>query len=47
MKLYAHSFSFILNFQKGHFDVNDLLNFAFKNGLQGIDIYIDSGGKIA
>jgi len=45
IKLYSHSYAFILNFQKGDFDVIDLLNFAYENGLNGIDIHIDDGKK--
>ncbi len=45
IKLYAHSYAFTLNFQKGDFDAIDLLNFAYENGLNGIDIHIDGGKK--
>lgn len=45
IKLYAHSYAFTLNFQKGDFDAIDLLNFAYENGLKGIDINIDCGKK--
>lgn len=45
MQFYSNSYSFTLNFQEGNFDTIDLLNFARKNGLDGIDIHIDSGGK--
>ncbi len=45
IKLYAHSYALTLNFQKGDFDAIDLLNFAYENRLQGINIHIDSGKK--
>jgi len=45
IKLYAHSYAFKLNFQEGRFDVIKLLNFAYENGLDGIDIRYDVGGK--
>ncbi|MBR9704111.1 TIM barrel protein [Candidatus Pacearchaeota archaeon] len=45
IKLYAHWYAFTLNFQKGDFDTFNLLNFAYENGLKGINIHIDSGDK--
>jgi len=45
INLYAHSYAFNLNFQKSDFDAIDLLDFAHKNRLNGINIHIDSGGK--
>lgn len=45
IKLYAHSYTFILNFQEGDFNAIDLLNFAYKNGLNGIGIHIGDGKK--
>ncbi|MCH8067153.1 MAG: TIM barrel protein [Nanoarchaeota archaeon] len=45
IKLYAHSYSFNLNSQKGDYDAIDLLNFAHENRLNGINIHIDFGGK--
>lgn len=45
INLYAHSYAFFLNFQEGSFGVSDLLRFANKEGLNGIDVHIDSGGK--
>ena len=43
IRLYAHSYSFSLNFQQGGFDTIDLLDFAYDEGLAGIDIHIDDG----
>lgn len=43
IKLYAHSYAFALNFEYGGFDVVDLLNFAYEEGLDGIDMHIDYG----
>jgi sugar phosphate isomerase/epimerase len=45
IKLYAHSYAFALNRNKGDFDVMDLLNFAHKNDLKGIEIHVGSGSK--
>lgn len=45
IKLYSHSYAFKLNFQENQFDVIKLLNFAYNNGLNGINIRYDVGGK--
>jgi len=45
IRLYAHSYSFSLNFQKGDFDTIDLLNFAHENKLNGIVTHTNFGGK--
>lgn len=44
VKLYAHSYAFVLNFTYGSFDIYGLLDFAHQEGLAGISIHIDSGG---
>lgn len=43
IKLHLHSYTFILNFQESDFDAIDLLNFAHKENLDGVDISIDDG----
>lgn len=45
IQLYAHSYSFYLNFNYGDFDVIDLLDFAFSHELAGIDIDIREGNE--
>jgi sugar phosphate isomerase/epimerase len=45
IKLYAHSYSFHLNFRKGGFEIIDLLDFAYENGLDGININVNYGRK--
>ena len=45
IKLYAHSYAFSLNRKEGDFDVMDLLSFAHKNNLKGIEIHVGSGSK--
>ena len=42
-RLYAHTYAFFFNFKYGCFDIEDLLRFAFQQGLQGISAHIDSG----
>jgi sugar phosphate isomerase/epimerase len=43
VKLYAHTYAFFLNFKHGCFDINDLIEFAYQEGLDGISAHIDSG----
>jgi sugar phosphate isomerase/epimerase len=43
VRLYAHTYAFFFNFNYGCFDIEDLLRFAFQQGLHGISAYIDSG----
>lgn len=43
IQLYAHSYAFVLHFEHGVYSPINLLNFAYQNGLNGIDIHIDSG----
>jgi len=45
LKLYAQSYAFTLHFRYTNFDVKDILAFASKQGLGGIEIHIDYGGK--
>ena len=42
-KLYAHTYAFFLNFKHGCFDIHDLIDFAYQEGLDGISAHIDSG----
>ena len=44
IKLYAHSYAFVLNFTHGSFDIHGLLDYAHQEALDGISIHIDSGG---
>ncbi|OEU47454.1 MAG: hypothetical protein BA862_03925 [Desulfobulbaceae bacterium S3730MH12] len=43
IKLYAHTYAFYCNFKYGAFDIDDLIKFAFQEGLQGISAHIDAG----
>lgn len=43
VKLYAHTYAFFLNFKHGCFDIHDLIEFAYQEGLDGISAHIDSG----
>jgi len=43
IKLYAHTYAFFCNFKYGAFDIDDLIKFAYQEGLQGISAHIDSG----
>ncbi|WP_457553101.1 sugar phosphate isomerase/epimerase family protein, partial [Desulfobacula sp.] len=43
IKLYAHTYAFFCNFNYGTFDIDDLIKFAFQEGLQGISAHIDAG----
>ena len=38
-RLYAHTYTFFFNFKYGCFDIEDLLRFAFRQGLQGISAH--------
>ncbi len=43
VKLYAHTYAFFLNFRHGYFDMHDLIEFAYQEGLDGVSAHIDSG----
>jgi len=43
IRLYAHTYAFFLNFKYGCFDILDLIDFAYQEGLNGISVHIDSG----
>lgn len=43
IQLYAHSYAFVLHFEHSVYSPINLLNFAYENGLNGIDIHLDSG----
>ncbi len=43
INLYAHTYAFYCNFNYGSFDIDDLMRFAFQEGLQGISAHIDMG----
>lgn len=43
IRLYAHTYAFFHNFKYGSFDIDDLIKFAYQEGLQGISAHIDSG----
>jgi len=43
IQLYAHSYAFTLHFKNGVYHAIDLLNFAHRNNLRGIDIHLDFG----
>ena len=47
IRLYAHCYAFHYNFEYGSFDANDLIRFAYQEGLQGVSVHIGSGGKRA
>ena len=36
IRLYAHTYAFFHNFKYGAFDIDDLIKFAYQEGLQGI-----------
>jgi hypothetical protein len=43
VRLYAHTYAFFLNSKHGCFDIHDLIDFAYQEGLHGISAHIDSG----
>ncbi len=43
IKLYAHTYAFFCNFKYGTLDIDDLIRFAYQEGLQGISAHIDAG----
>ncbi len=43
IKLYAHTYAFFCNFKYGSLDIDDLIRFAYQEGLHGISAHIDAG----
>ncbi|MCP4116281.1 MAG: sugar phosphate isomerase/epimerase [Desulfobacteraceae bacterium] len=43
INLHAHTYSFNMNFKYSGYDLQDLMNFAYENGLNGVGIHIDYG----
>lgn len=43
IKLYAHTYAFFCNFKYGAMEIDNLLKFAYQEGLQGISAHIDAG----
>ncbi len=43
--LHAHSYSFILNLTRGSLTPFDMLEFAYRHELQGVNMHVDDGGE--
>ncbi len=43
VNLHAHTYSFNMNFKYSGYELPDLMNFAYENGLNGVGIHIDYG----
>lgn len=43
IQLYAHTYSFNLNFKYSEYELSDFLSFAYEEGLSGVDMHIDYG----